>query len=220
MSEMLSTRSAAAVELGPLSGRGRDLDEAAMVAARAFHHDPFFEFLDPRGVTRARGLALFFRSTIAAAAGRATITGARRPDGRLVGVSVVIPPGGYPLAVPGQARELLGAGRAMILRPRGLIRGARYLFAIESAHMKDPHWYLLLLVVDPSAQRSGIGGRLQQDMLARADDDGLNCYLETQKEENVPYYRRFGYDVDQELRPVAGGPPLYTMRRAPHTEQR
>lgn len=220
MSETLSARAGAAVDLVPLTGRGRDLDEAAMVAARAFHHDPFFEFLDPKGVTRARGLALFFRSTIAAAAPRATITGARLPDGRLVGVSAVIPPGGYPLPVAGQARELLGAGRAMILRPTGLLQGARYLFAIEGAHMKDPHWYLLLLVVDPSMQRSGIGGRLQQDMLARADADGLDCYLETQKEENVPYYRRFGYELDQELRPVAKGPALYTMRRAPHTEQR
>ena len=211
---------APAVELAPLSGRGRDLDEAAMVAARAFHHDPFFEFLDPRGVTRARGLALFWRSTIAAAAPRAAITGARGPDGRLVGVSVVLAPGDYPLPAGGQARELLGAGRAMILRPRALVQGARYLFAIEGAHIKEPHWYLLLLVVDPSAQRSGIGALLQQDMLDRADSDGLDCYLETQKPENVPYYRRFGYDVEQELRPVSGGPALYTMRRPSHTEPR
>lgn len=215
-----SARARAAVELVPLSGRGRDLDDAAMVAARAFHHDPFFEYLDPKGVTRARALAIFWRSTIAAAAPNATITGARRPDGRLVGLSMVIAPGRYPLPAAGQARELLGAGRAMALRPSALVQGARYLFAIEAAHLEDPHWYLLLLVVDPAAQRSGIGALLQQEMLTRADADGLDCYLETQKEENVPYYRRFGYEVDQELRPVAGGPPLYTMRRAPHTEQR
>ncbi|MBO0727786.1 MAG: GNAT family N-acetyltransferase, partial [Acidimicrobiaceae bacterium] len=63
------------------------------------------------------------------------------------------------------------------------------------------------------AQRSGLGTRLQQEMLDAADSDGLDCYLETQKPENVPYYRRFGYDVDQELRPVPSGPPLWTMRR-------
>ena len=54
------------IVLEPLSRRGRDLDQAAMVAARAFHHDPFFEYLDPKGVTRARGLALFWRASIAA----------------------------------------------------------------------------------------------------------------------------------------------------------
>lgn len=204
------------VELTPLSGRGQDLDQAAMVAARAFHHDPFFEFLDPKGVTRARGLSLFWRSAIAAAAPRATITGARGPDGRLLGVSVVIGPGDYPLPPAAQGRELLGAGRAMVLRPRALVNGARYLFAIDSAHPKEELWYLLLLVVDPQAQRSGIGGRLQQEMLSRADGDGRDCYLETQKAENVPYYRRFGYEVERELHPVRKGPPLYTMRRRPH----
>ncbi|MBV8463434.1 MAG: hypothetical protein JO368_09075, partial [Acidimicrobiales bacterium] len=44
---------------------------------------------------------------------------------------------------------------------------------------------------------------------------GLDCYLETQKEDNLAYYRRFGYDVEHELRPVPNGPPLWTLRRPP-----
>lgn len=186
-----------------------------MVAARAFHHDPFFEFLDPTGVTRARGLALFWRATIATAGPHAEITGARDGDGRLMGVSIVVPPGGWPPPASAQARQMAGALRAMILRPRAVVDGLRYLLAIEKAHPKDPLWYLLLLVVDPSAQRRGIGGLLQQSMLERADREGLDCYLETQKPDNVPYYRRFGYDVERELRPVASGPPLFVMRRRP-----
>ncbi len=76
-------------------------------------------------------------------------------------------------------------------------------------------WYLLLLVVDPSVQRGGIGTRLQAAGMEQADQDGLDCYLETQKPDNVPYYRRFGYEVVEELRPVPAGPPLWTMRRPP-----
>jgi GNAT superfamily N-acetyltransferase len=204
------------VELRPLDPRGRDLGDAALVAARAFHDDPFFEFLDPHAVTRARGLALFWRATIASAASRATITAARRPgDGRLLGLSVVVPPGNWPLPVLQQARQLGGALRAMIPRPVALARGTRYLLSMEAAHPKDHLWYLLLLVVDPSVQRGGIGGRLQADMLRRADADGVDCYLETQKADNVPYYGRFGYEVTRELRPVPDGPPLYLMRRPP-----
>lgn len=206
------------VDLSPLTPRGRDLGDAALVAARAFHDDPFFEFLDPHAVTRARGLAIFWRSTIAAAAPRATMTAARRPgDGRLLGLSVVVPPGRWPLPAVQQGRQLAGALRAMIPRPVALVRGTRYLLSMEAAHPKDPTWYLMLLVVDPSAQRGGIGARLQQDMLRRADLDGIDCYLETQKADNVPYYGRFGYEVTQELRPVKGGPPLYLMRRPPQT---
>jgi GNAT superfamily N-acetyltransferase len=201
------------VEISPLSNRGKELDDAAMVAARAFHNDPFFEYLDPHGITRARGLALFWRSELAALGPDTRLTGARTADGRLVGVSAWLPPGAYPLPIASQLRQLAGAARAMVLRPPALWKGLRYLMAIDKAHPKDQLWYLLLLVVDPSAQRSGIGARLQEEGMASADKEGLDCYLETQKPENLVYYRRFGYDVDQELRPVKDGPPLWTMRR-------
>lgn len=184
-----------------------------MVAARAFHNDPFFEYLDPKGVRRARALALFWRSEIAALGDGAKVLGARDQDGRLVGVSVWLPPGEYPLPAADQVRQLLGAGRAMMLRPKAMVDGLRYILAIEKAHPKDELWYLLLLVVDPAVQRGGIGARLQEEGLASADRDGLDCYLETQKPENLVYYRRFGYAVAEELRPVRGGPPLWTMRR-------
>lgn len=204
------------MELTPIEAKGHDLREAAMVAARAFHDDPFFEYLSPNPVVRNRGLVLFWRATIAAAAPKATITAARRPgDGRIVGLSVVVPPGAWPLSISSQARQLGGALRSLVVRPPALVRGARYLFSMEAAHPKDEVWYLMLLVVDPAVQRGGIGSRLQQGMLQRADGDGLDCYLETQKADNVAYYRRFGYELDRELRPVRTGPPLYLMRRAP-----
>lgn len=204
------------VELRPFEPKGHDLQDAALVAARAFHDDPFFEYLDPNAVTRARGLAIFWRSTIAAAAPKATITAARRAgDGRLLGLSAVVAPGDWPLSVAGQARQLAGAFRAMVVRPKALVRGTRYLISMEAAHPKEQLWYLLLLVVDPAAQRAGIGGMLQKEMLRRADEDGLDCYLETQKRDNVAYYGRFGYQLERELKPVTGGPPLFLMRRAP-----
>jgi GNAT superfamily N-acetyltransferase len=166
-------------------------------------------------VRRARGLALFWRATVASVPPAAHLLGARHRDtGRLLGLSAVIPPGAYPLPARNQARQIAGAGRAMILNPVAMARGLKYLLAIDKAHPKYPLWYLLLLVTDPSAQRSGIGTRLQEAMLERADEDGIDCYLETQKPENLAYYRRFGYEVDQELRPVANGPSLWTMRRA------
>lgn len=140
-------------------------------------------------------------------------TCARLQDGRLAGVAVWIPPGGYPFPIKDQTKQLLGALRALARRPTALWEGIRYLRAIEEAHPKDELWYLLLLAVDPAIQRSGIGARLQADTLTLADRQGLDCYLETQKEENLVYYRRFGYEVDRELRPVSNGPPLWTMRR-------
>ncbi len=202
------------ISLASLGTRGRDLDLAALVAARAFHHDPFFEFLEPGEVRRARALALFWRAELAALGANGDVVGARLADGRLVGLAAWVPPGHYPLPAKAQGREMLGALRAMILTPRAISTGLRYLLAIQRAHPQEPLWYLMLLVVDPSFQRAGIGARLQQEGLRRADQQGLDCYLETQKPENLPYYRRFGYEVVQELRPVKNGPPLWTMRRS------
>jgi GNAT superfamily N-acetyltransferase len=201
------------ISVVPLATRGRDLDEVAVVAARAFHYDPFFAFLDPREVRRARLLALFLRSAVGSLGAAGQVSGARMANGRLVGVAAWVPPGAYPLGVAAQARGLVGVGRAMALRPKGLRDGVRYMNAIERAHPKDPMWYLLLLVVDPSVQRAGIGAHLQEPVLEVADQDGVDCYLETQSADNLPYYRRFGYEVEAELRPVSGGPPLWTMRR-------
>jgi GNAT superfamily N-acetyltransferase len=203
------------MELVSLETTGPDLDEAAVVAARAFHHDPFFEFLEPSPLRRARGLALFFRAAVHALGTAGQVTGARQADGRLMGVAAWVPPGRYPLSGLAQFGEMLGALRALILRPAGLRDGIKYLTAIEQAHPREPLWYLLLLVVDPLVQRAGLGTRLQTPVLEEADRDGLDCYLETQKPENLAYYRRFGYEVVEELRPVIGGPPLWTMRRPP-----
>ena len=141
------------------------------------------------------------------------MTGARQPDGRLVGVCAWLPPGTYPRPAASQVRQMLGTLRAMALRPLALRHGLRYQLAIEKAHPKDPVWYLLLFVVDPAVQRGGIGTRIQRHGLEAADREGIDCYLETQKRENLPYYGRSGYEVDRELRPVASGPPLWTMRR-------
>ena len=193
----------------------KTLDEIAVVAGAAFGDDPFFEFLLPGEAIRRRGLRIFFRSMVSGAKPVAVVHGARDASGRLVGVAAFVRPGGWPLPVMTQVRQLGSAFSAMVPRPRALLDGTRYFYAIESIHPKGELWYLMLLAVDPSAQRGGIGGALQSQVYPQADAEGLDSYLETQKEDNLAYYRRFGYEMDKELRPVKGGPPLWTMRRAP-----
>lgn len=193
----------------------RTLGEIAAVSARAFHHDPFFAYLSPRPLLRARGLALFCRSVVASLGTAGEVYGARRSDGTLLGVAAWIKPGDYPLPAANQLRQAAGAIWALAPRPPALVAGAKYLLAIEKVHPKEPTWYLQLLVVDPLVQRSGIGGALQRGGLDKADEEGLPCYLETQNVANIAYYGRFGYEVVHELHPVDGGPPLWTLHRDP-----
>jgi GNAT superfamily N-acetyltransferase len=132
-----------------------------------------------------------------------------------VGVAAWVKPGRYPIPIQSQLRGTGGAFRALASRPKALVDGSKYMLAIEKVHPHEKLWYLQLLVVDPSVQRLGVGTMLQRPELARADTEGLACYLETQNPDNLAYYHRFGYEVVQELHPVKNGPPLWTMRREP-----
>jgi len=58
-----------------------------------------------------------------------------------------------------------------------------------------PHLYLAILGVDPAYQGKGYAGNLLTPMLDRLDKQQMPCYLDTEKEENVPIYERFGFRV-------------------------
>ncbi len=105
-----------------------------------------------------------------------------------------------------------------VIRPLGL-RGAARLGAlteVDARHPHEPHWYLALLGTDPDHQRRGHGDALVRPVTDRADETGVGCYLESSKESNVPYYRRFGFEVVDVLHLDKGrGPDLFLMWRDP-----
>jgi ribosomal protein S18 acetylase RimI-like enzyme len=80
-------------------------------------------------------------------------------------------------------------------------------------HPHEPHWYLAVLGTDPSFQRTGAGTALLDPVLARIDAEGLPAYLETQKEANLAWYGRFGFELVERV-DVRACPPIWTMRRA------
>jgi len=61
--------------------------------------------------------------------------------------------------------------------------------------MTAPCWYLFLLGVEPSRQRQGLGGELMRPMLELAEIERVACYLETENQHNVAFYRKHGFDV-------------------------
>ncbi len=201
------------VAIGPLALDRHALDEVGVLGARGFFDDPFFMHLSADARLRARGLAIFVRSHLAVLGDRAVAAGARDEAGILVGASVWQRPGTYPLPPLAQARELVGSFRALVPRPPALRTGLRYVTAMERVRPRDEHWYLALLVTDPMRWRRGVGTALLEPALASIDTEGLPCYLETQKEANLAFYRRFGFALTERLEPTPGGPPLFTLTR-------
>ena len=58
-----------------------------------------------------------------------------------------------------------------------------------------PCWYLNGIGVDPSAQRTGLGSALINQMLPRIEEDALPAFPETSEPDNLGYYERFGFLV-------------------------
>ena len=78
-----------------------------------------------------------------------------------------------------------------------------------------PCWYLNGIGVEPSAQRTGLGSALINQMLPRIDDDALPAFLDTSAPDNLGYYERFGFNVTAEST-LLNGVPLWGMTRQPN----
>ncbi|MGH8916606.1 MAG: GNAT family N-acetyltransferase [Acidimicrobiia bacterium] len=71
-----------------------------------------------------------------------------------------------------------------------------------------------MLSVRPDHQRLGLGTRLMEPVLGRADRDRVTCRLETSDPANLAYYQRFDFVVvEPPIEVLPGGPPLITMHR-------
>lgn len=81
--------------------------------------------------------------------------------------------------------------------------------------MPEPHWYLWALGVASEAQRQGVGARLLEPVLKTAAEGGVPCYLETQTERNVAFYRKRGFETVREERMPALDLPIWFMVRRP-----
>lgn len=183
----------ATVEEGALTGNR--LEEAVAVSVRAFGDDPFFRLLFPQDDRRDRSVGILHRVTLKHLSAIGT-TRTAYVDGRIAGVALWLPPGRWPFPIWVQVRQLFGNVSAFRGDFGAIGRVRPLLKEVVQAHPKVPqHYYLQLLMTDPPFQRRGIGTMLLRPTLEQCDREGLPAWLETQKEENLPYYARFGFEV-------------------------
>merc|ERR1712154_182898 len=57
------------------------------------------------------------------------------------------------------------------------------------------HWYVEAVAVDPDEQSKGYGREIIEKLIALADSQGMDCYLEAGGEAHCRYYERFGFRV-------------------------
>ena len=190
------------------------IKDSGAVLGRAFFDDPMTRWVTPDDTKRARDLPWFF--------GKAAVLGDRYGEvyttgSNVEGNAIWLPPGGTKVSLGRMARSgMLAAPLRLGIGP--FMRFMKIMNTFEHLHDRDvpePHWYLMVLGVDPPRQGQGVGGALLRPILARADADKLPCYLETQKSINVPFYQRHGFEVVVEDDISGGGPHYWTMKRMP-----
>ncbi len=166
--------------------------QASALLCRAFYHDPLVQYIVPDEARRAHVLPSFYRIVVR----YALRYGEVYTTPGVEGAACWLKPRNTTLSTWRLLRVALSAPLSFGLseqRRNTII--ARYTDGIHAHAVSGPHWYLWGLGVEPSRQHQGLGGQLIQPILARADRDGLPCYLETTNEANLPFYEKHGFTV-------------------------
>ena len=186
-----------------------DVDAMAAQLARTFWDDPVTSYIFSNEARREAGLRAYFRTQMRA--DYLPFGGCYTTDGHAG--SAIWAPAGKPL--------LTGLTAILTMIPvlryvaTNLPTTIRLLNMVESMHPHEPHWYLATLGTAVDRQGRGVGSSLMRPVLTHCDAEGIPCYLESSKERNVPFYRRHGFEVVEEVTLPGGGPPLWTMWREP-----
>ena len=190
--------------------------QVAGVLARGMRDNPIHVAAigaDPR--RRERTLRRLFGALLEALAWPVLV--ARRPDGTIVGVCGMPPPGACQPTGRQRLRALRHLPAVLATGPRAAVRVARWQATWAARDPAERHWHLGPVAVDAGLQGLGIGSRLLEQFCARVDTTGEAAYLETDKPINVRFYDRFGFAVIGQQEVL--GTPNWFMRRPPRSAE-
>jgi ribosomal protein S18 acetylase RimI-like enzyme len=186
---------------------------AAQALSRAFHDDPYYTYIIPDVGRRANIMTWLFERilrygmlygsvyTTPSVEASAIWLGPQNPIINWIGA---IRTGLFQLALKMKRAEYR---RIQLLDKAG--------DRLHKLVLPGPHWYLLILGVDPTHQGQGMGGALLQPVLEAADRDHLACFLDTNNEKNLLFYERHGFKVVGQEQPDPLGPYVWVMLREP-----
>lgn len=70
---------------------------------------------------------------------------------------------------------------------------------IKKIQPKERMYYLWFIGVDPDSQGSGIGTELMKEIIEESQRKQRPIYLETSTLKNLPWYKKFGFEIYSEL---------------------
>jgi ribosomal protein S18 acetylase RimI-like enzyme len=193
--------------------RQDELSAAYRALAASFDEDPLFVFLLPEPDKRRRWLEVIMAASLRMAMPYGvTLTPSRAPGTAAI---ALIPPGNSPGAAA-MLRQVFRRRPSMPWPSWRLLRsGFGALNVIGKLHIKGLHYYVQTIGVDPERKGQGLGGELMRHTCQLSDREQVPTYLETSNEVNLGFYRRYGFEVREQVGTPGGGPPIWTMLREP-----
>jgi ribosomal protein S18 acetylase RimI-like enzyme len=183
---------------------------ASEMLARAFQHDPAWEWVLPDPERRAELLPWLFRVGFDVTAADVWTT-----PGEVRGAARWLPPGRTAMRVAAALRAVVTTPIRLGSATSRFLAYGRAVETLRADAATGPHWYLAGIGVDPGARRQGIGTALLQPGLEGARRNGLPCLLLTNNEVNLSFYAGHGFEVVLEGETPAGGPHAWAMVKQP-----
>ena len=189
--------------------QARETVEAATVLSRGMRDNPNnVAAWRMNAGRRQHALARFFSRVLHGLLVRGCVLGAF-DDHQLVGVCGMAPPG---QCQPGAVEKLTVVPSLLVGSPMVAIRVLKWVAEWARRDPVQPHWHLGPVAVDTDRQGQGIGSRLLAEFCSRMDSKRATAYLETDKSQNVAFYRKYGFALEGEGE-VLGAPNWYMTRR-------
>jgi GNAT superfamily N-acetyltransferase len=164
------------------------------VLSQAFQNDPTLKYFFPDKLLRKRITPYLFSVIVRSGIqyGEAYAT-----SSNMEGVAVWISSDNYPITYWRILRSV-SLSTIFFIVSHGCFKMRSVQAYTDAMHKRlapFKHWFLQIIGIDPKYQGKGYAGKLLKPMLARIDEEGLPCYLDTLNGNNVPLYEHFGFKI-------------------------
>jgi GNAT superfamily N-acetyltransferase len=186
------------------------VDGLAMVLGQAYYDEPHIRYILRDEQSRIRLLPDFFRAAIHAT----QLNGGIHTTHHLEGAALWMGPGSK-LTVAWTMRSALQSISHQFewATLRRCVTLGLHLDQVHQQLINRRHLYLMALGVEPSVERESVRTALIEPVLARADAEGLPCYVETFNDKELPFYKRHGFRIAGSGKITGVGPDFWAMIR-------
>lgn len=179
-----------------------DRHTLAEVLAKAFEHDPVMRWIIPDNEDYQRTAIPYFRLLLQ----QSMSFSASHTNEDKTGAALWVGPKEY-LPV---SSLLIGTWRLWWLLKGNILRSYRLQELMASYRPRKDFLHLTLIATHPEQQRSGIGAEFIEPMLERAKALALPVYLECSNQDNLDFYRQFGFRLVDNIS-FKDGPTIWPM---------